>query len=186
MKAISLRKPIYLRTENLKRCVIHHSQADFPKSIAKEKKGDIFFFKKSFPTQGISPVSWVCLRRFKLTYTQMIRTTVTNGSATASTVPYNLLGIRWFWAEITIMFALAVCEAEWPHGYASSYAKLVWLELAVYDVPVQSTVSLFWFYIALSARTSCVRTYIFANRTESTFCMSLSNIYRYLRIIYYH
>ena len=32
------------------------------------------------------------------------------------------------------------------HGYKSSYAKLVLLDLALYYVPVQSTVSLFWFW----------------------------------------
>ena len=34
------------------------------------------------------------------------------------------------------------------HGYKSSYAKLVLHDLALYYVPVQSTVSLFWFYLA--------------------------------------
>ena len=33
--------------------------------------------------------------------------------------------------------------------YTSIYAKLVLLELALYDVPIQSTVSLFWLCIAL-------------------------------------
>ena len=36
---------------------------------------------------------------------------------------------------------------ESTNGYISIYAKLVLLELALYDVPVQSTVSLFWFCI---------------------------------------
>ena len=36
------------------------------------------------------------------------------------------------------------------HGYTPNYAKLVLLELASYDVPVQSTVSLFQFCIAWS------------------------------------
>ena len=37
------------------------------------------------------------------------------------------------------------CTTRTSHGYTSRYAKLVLLELALYDVPVQSTVGLFWF-----------------------------------------
>ena len=36
------------------------------------------------------------------------------------------------------------------HGYTSSCAKLVLLDHALYDVPVQLTVSLFWFLFLFS------------------------------------
>ena len=38
------------------------------------------------------------------------------------------------------------------NGYTSSYVKLVLPELALYDLPVQSTVSLFWFSSLMSTK----------------------------------
>ena len=46
------------------------------------------------------------------------------------------------------LFLYIVVNSIGTHGYTSSYVKLVLLELALFDVPVQSAVSLFWFFIA--------------------------------------
>ena len=62
-----------------------------------------------------------------------------------------------------LIFCMFVCST---HGYKSCYTKLVLLELALYDLSVQSTVSLFWFCIALN----------FFNYKNLRYKLSVSNL----------
>ena len=77
----------------------------------------------------------------------MISTYHGNGQKTVrgSTKPILIFDYNIMMGEVDKkdqLLAMYPTERKRTHGYPSSYAKLVLLELALYDVPVHSTVSL--------------------------------------------